>query len=92
MNNFTINNSTVNIYISNDTIGDARDKLLTKLYYARNKSTMGGYAAWKVLLDMYYNGNYQGMINFIKSCRGKGGKTRNECINLINIIKGENER
>ena len=92
MNNFTINNSTVHIYINDDTIGNAKDKLLTKLYYARHKGTMGGYNAWLKLLNMYYMNNYQGMIDFIKSCRGKGGKTRNECIYLINIIKGENER
>lgn len=91
MNNFTINNSTVHIHINDDTIGNAKDKLLTKLYYARNKDTMGGYDAWLKLLDMYYMENYQGMKDFIRSCRGRGGKTRNECINYINIIIGGNK-
>lgn len=88
MQNFTINNSTVYININEGTVNDAKDKLLTKLYYARNKSTMGGYVAWHKLLGMYYMGNYQGMIDFIRSCRGRGGKTRNECIYLINEIMG----
>ena len=88
MNNFTINNSTVYININDNIVSDAKDKLLTKLYYARNKSTIGGHAAWENLLHMYYMGNYQGMKNFISSCRGKGGKTRNECVELINIIIG----
>lgn len=70
-------------YYKEETVSDARDRLLTKLYYARHKETMGGYAAWHKLLGMYYIGNYQGMIDFIRSCRGKGGKTRNECIYLI---------
>jgi hypothetical protein len=90
MQNFTINNSTVYININDTTVSDAKDKLLTKLYYARHKQSMGGYAAWHELLHMYYMGNYQGMKEFINSCRGKGGKTRNECIHLINIIMGGN--
>lgn len=92
MNNFTINNSTVYININEGSVSDAKDELLTKLYYARNKSTMGGYSAWHELLNMYYMGNYQEMKEFIKSCRGKGGKTRNECIRLINIIMGGNNK
>ena len=83
-----INNSTVYININDTTVSDAKDKLLTKLYYARNKGTMGGYEAWQKLLNMYYMGNYHGMRSFIESCRGKGGKTRNECIQYINIIIG----
>lgn len=91
MGNFTINNhGIVNIYNGNENLGIAKDKLLTKLYYARNKPTMGGYEGWLKLLDMYYEGNYAGMKEFIRSCRGKGGKTRNECINYINIIIGGN--
>lgn len=92
MNNFTINNSTVYININEGIVNDAKDKLLTKLYYARHKGTMGGYAAWHELLHMYYMGNYQGMKEFIMSCRGKGGRTRNECIYLINIIMGGNNK
>ena len=87
-----INNSTVYININDTSVSDAKDKLLTKLYYARHKPTMGGYDAWHRLLHMYYMGDYQGMIDFIKTCHGKGGKTRNECINLINIIMGGNNK
>jgi hypothetical protein len=83
-----ISNSTVQITITEDTVSKEKDKLLRKLYFARNKSTMGGYAAWQELLHMYYMGNYQGMKEFINSCRGKGGKTRNECIKSLDIIMG----
>lgn len=92
MNNFTINNSTVYIKIGEESINDAKDKLLTKLYYARYKETMGGYESWHKLLDMYYVGNYQRMKEFIMSCKGKGGKTRNECIHYLNIIMGGNNK
>lgn len=88
MNNFTINNSTVYININEGSVNEARDQLLTKLYYARHKPTMGGYAAWHKLLGMYYMGNYQGMKEFIMSYKGKGGRTRNECINYLDIIMG----
>ena len=86
MNNITINNSTVNIYINEDKVKEARDKLLTKLYYARYKSTMGGYDAWLQLLDWYYSASYNKMIDFIRSCKGKGGKTRNECLAYLKTI------
>lgn len=92
MNNFTINNSTVYININDNIVNDAKDQLLSKLYYARYKSTMGGYAAWHKLLDMYYAGEYQAMKIFINSCHGKGGKTRNECIHYLNIIIGGNNK
>ena len=88
MSNNIIKNSIVNIYNDNDAVSKAKDELLTKLYYARNKSTMGGYEGWLKLLDMYYIGNYVGMIDFISSCHGKGGKTRNECIRHLNTIIG----
>ena len=85
--NITINNhGTVNIYNSNPT-ESARDTLLTKLYYARNKPTMGGYEAWQKLLEMYYCAEWDEMINFISSCKGAGGRTRNECIKAIKTIK-----
>ena len=89
MSNIIIKNSIVNIYNDNDAVSKAKDELLTKLYYARNKPTMGGYDAWIRLLDMYYMGNYIDMYKFIESCHGKGGKTRNECLkNLESIIGG----
>ena len=91
MQNINITNSTVFINYNENTVSNAKDNLLTKLYYARNKDTMGGYDAWLKLLDMYYAFDFKGMQEFIKSCKGKGGKTRNECLRYINIIMmGEN--
>lgn len=90
MPNLTINNSTVYININEDKVAQAKDQLLRKLYYARNKPTMGGHEAWHELLDMYYMGNYKGMKEFIKSCHGKGGKTRKECLEHLNTITGRN--
>jgi len=91
MQNITINNSTVYININEDTVSNAKSQLLEKLYYARNKDTMGGYEAWLQLLDWYYMGAYNKMIEHIKSCKGKGGATRAECLRYINtIMKGEN--
>ena len=87
----TINNNggTVNIVYINESVSDARNKLLDKLYYARNKDTMGGYKAWLNLLDMYHSNDFQGMKEFISSCTGRGGKTRSECLEHINtIMKG----
>ena len=88
MANITINNhGTVNIYNVNDTtVSEAKDKLLSKMYYARHKNTMGGYEAWLDLLDMYYKHDWQCMLDHINSCHGKGGKTRNECIRHIETI------
>ena len=86
------NNGTVNIYnVNSTTVAEAKDALLTKLYWARNKQTMGGYEAWLKLLDMYYAFDWQGMYNHIKSHKGigKGGRTRNECLRLLEtIMKG----
>lgn len=90
MNNITINNSTVYININEDQISKEKDNLLRRLYYARNKGTMGGYEGWQKLLNMYYMGNYQAMKSFIESCHGKGGATRKECIKSLNIIIGGN--
>lgn len=85
------NNGVVNIYNVNDTtVAEAKDALLTKLYWARNKQTFGGYNAWLELLDKYYSFDWQGMYDYIKSCKGKGGKTRSECLKLVStIMKGE---
>lgn len=91
MSNITIyNQGTVNIYESvDDAVSKAKDALLNKMYFARYKQTLGGYEAWLKLLDMYYCGDYKGMCKHIKSCNGKGGKTRNECLDYLNtIIRG----
>lgn len=86
MQNINITNSTVIINYNGTTASEAKDKLLTKLYYARNKATIGGYEGWLKLLDMYYAGNYEEMKQFIKSCKGKGGKTRHDCLSYIETI------
>lgn len=86
-----INNSTVSINISEDTVSKAKDSLLKRLYYARNKDTMGNYQKWLELLDMYYRGDYESMYNFIESCKGEGGATRKACLKYLeNIINGGN--
>lgn len=93
MMNITINNNgtgTINIYNVNDTtVANAKDTLLTKMYWARNKNTMGGYQAWLDLLDMYYAADWQGMYDHIKACTGKGGATRNACLNALTTIMNE---
>ena len=91
MANITINNhGTVNIYEGVDnTVSEAKDNLLHKMYFARHKATLGGYKGWLKLLDLYYCEQYEEMYDFIKSCQGKGGKTRNECLAYLKtIIKG----
>jgi len=94
MANITIHNhGTVNIYEGADpsAIEKAKDKLLTKMYFARYKQTLGGYEAWLRLLDMYYCGNFKGMYKYINSCKGKGGKTRVDCLECLRtIMKGAN--
>lgn len=88
MANITIhNNGIVKIYNVNDTtVADAKDKLLAKMYWARHKQTLGGYNAWLDLLAMYYSADWSGMIEHIQACKGKGGKTRHDCIEYLKII------
>ena len=95
MANITINNhegGTINIYNVNDTkVAEAKDKLLDKMFRARDKQTMGGYEGWRELIGMYCSFDYQGMYDYIESYKGKGkgGKTRNECLAYLKtIIKG----
>ena len=100
MANIIIHNQggTVNIYNVNDTkVADAKDKLLTKLFYARNTATLtltgnkqDGYSAWTKLLEMYYDGDFKGMYDYIASCKGKCGDTRKKCLGYLKtIMKGE---
>jgi hypothetical protein len=92
MANITIHNhGTVNIYegVDHNTVNEAKDELLHKMYFARYKQTLGGYEGWLKLLDMYYCEQYEEMREFIKGCQGKGGKTRHDCLVCLNtIIKG----
>lgn len=92
----TITNSTVNFY-EHDIVAEARDELLRRLFYARHKDTIGGYDNWLKLLDYYYCGEFEEMIENIGSIKGTGGATRKACLRLINTIvdanvdaKGEN--
>ncbi len=69
-------------------ISKAKDDLLTKMYHARYKTTIGGYAMWKELINWYCSFQYQEMYNYIKSLKGTGGKTRSECLKCLEIIMG----
>lgn len=89
MTKIVINNSTVIINNNSvDFVKDARDTLLNKLYYVRKyrKATFGGYENDEKLIDMYFSGKYPDMKTLIRSCKGRGGKTRNECIRCLDII------
>ena len=90
MQNINITNSTVTIINNNGAVSKAKDKLLTVLYHARNKNTIGGYNMWLKLLDMYFVGNYKGMYNHIKACRGYGVDTRKNCLDYLETIMGGN--
>lgn len=87
----SINNSTVTIYECDNPAESARDGLLRKLFYARHKATMGGVSNWEKLLDHYYSGEYEEMIENISSFSGPGGATRKACIQLIKTISKSEE-
>lgn len=87
----SINNSTVIVYECDNHAKNARDELLRKLFYARHKATMGGVSNWEKLLDHYYSGEYEEMIENISSFSGPGGATRKACINLIKTIAKSEE-
>ena len=87
------NGGVVNIYNINETeVSKAKDKLLKKMYYARYKETMGGYKVWLELVDMYYAEDFKGMKKLINSFHSKGGKTRNECLECLEIIMKGGEK
>ena len=87
----SINNSTVTIHECDNQAENARDELLRRLFYARHKATMGGVSNWEKLLDHYYSGEYEEMIENISSFSGPGGATRKACINLIKTIAKSEE-
>lgn len=87
----SINNSTVVVYECDNHSENARDELLRKLFYARHKATIGGVSNWETLLDHYYSGEYEEMIENISSFSGPGGATRNACIRLIKTIAKSEE-
>ena len=81
----TITNSTVNFY-EKDTVAEAKDELLRRLFYARHKPTIGGYENWLFLLDCYYCGEFEEMTDNILQITGTGGATRKAVLRLIAII------
>ena len=87
----SIINSTVIIHECDNQADGARDELLRRLFYARHKATMGGVSNWEKLLDHYYSGEYEEMIENISSFSGPGGATRNACIRLIKTIAKSEE-
>ena len=87
----SINNSTVTIYECDNPAESDRDELLRKLFYACHKATMGGVSNWEKLLDHYYSGEYEEMIENISSFSGPGGATRKACIELIKTIAKSEE-
>lgn len=87
----SITNSTVTIREYDNHAESARDELLRKLFYARHKPTIGGVSNWEKLLDHYYSGEYEEMIENISSYSGPGGATRNACIRLIKTIAKSEE-
>lgn len=87
----SITNSTVTIREYDNHAESARDELLRKLFYARHKPTIGGVSNWERLLDNYYSGEYEEMIENISSFSGPGGATRNACVRLIKTIAKSEE-
>ena len=87
----SITNSTVTIHECDNQAESARDELLRRLFYARHKATMGGVSNWEKLLNHYYSGEYEEMIENISSFSGPGGATRNACIRLIKTISKSEE-
>ena len=87
----SITKSTATIHESDNQADGARDELLRRLFYARHKATMGGVSNWEKLLDHYYSGEYEEMIENISSFSGPGGATRNACIRLIKTIAKSEE-
>lgn len=81
-----IKDSNVTIYEREDRVEKAKSDLLTKLYHAREKDTMGGRETWLELLDMYFKYDYEGMREVISGFSGKGGATRAACLRCLDII------
>lgn len=82
-----INNNYGNIIEVSDRAESAKSDLLSRMYYARELPTMGGREVWLDLLDMYFMGEWDRMIETISSFNGAGGRTRAACIRDLNIIK-----
>ena len=84
--NITMKNCTVSIYEAENKVEKAKSELLNRLYYAREKDTMGGYQGWLELLDMYFMREYEAMVERIQSYAGYGQATRNACLKYLRTI------
>lgn len=81
-----IKDSNITIYEREDRVEKAKSDLLTKLYHAREKDTMGGRETWLELLDMYFRLDFESMKEMISAFSGKGGATRAACLRCLDII------
>ena len=83
-----INNyGTINMYTTEDLVERAKDRLINRMYYARNSdNVIGGREGWLQLIEMYDCGNYQGMKEFISNCKGRCGIRRQEMLECLDII------
>ena len=81
---------TITIEITPEEVSHAHDDLMRRMFYARNKDTLGGYSAWVELCRMYGGLEYEAMLQYLRSLHGYGQPTRNTLIkSLETIIKGE---
>lgn len=84
--NIKIENCTVSIYEVENEVEKAKSDLLNKIFYAREKDTMGGREGWLKLLDMYFMKDYEGMVKKIEGYSGRGQATRNACLKYLKTI------
>jgi len=86
----TIMKITITVEITPELVDHAHDDLLRRMFYARNKDTLGGYEAWVELCRMYGGLEYAAMLEYLQSLHGYGQATRNTLIRALEtIIKGE---
>lgn len=82
----SIKDSNITIYEKEDKVEKAKSDLLSRMYYARDKETMGGYDGWLKLLDLYFKQEYEAMLETIRAFSGKGGATRAACCRYLETI------
>lgn len=64
----------------------AKNDLLDRMYHARELPTMGGREVWLDLLDMYYTGSWDEMIETISLFTGPGA-TSSTSISSLQIVE-----